>query len=110
MQMPFGKYKGVAIADVPTRYLRWLLDNVDFYDEDLPLEIDAELDRRGRTTRQPPPPPPPPPSHSIIPKVKAWYREMAMRFHPDRTGDDGRAMLTINAAYERLVEILDLPR
>ena len=27
--MPFGKHKGTAINEIPTRYLRWLLRNTD---------------------------------------------------------------------------------
>jgi hypothetical protein len=38
--------------------------------------------------------------------VKSWYREMAMKFHPDRTLDNGAAMKAINAGYERLQELL----
>jgi DnaJ-class molecular chaperone len=38
--------------------------------------------------------------------VQSWYREMAKRFHPDRTLDNGAVMKAINAAYERLEELL----
>jgi hypothetical protein len=42
--------------------------------------------------------------------VKAWYREMSMRFHPDRTLDNGAAMKAINHGYERLQELLGVTR
>jgi len=29
MQMPFGKYKGQPIEDVPTSYLYWIAENVE---------------------------------------------------------------------------------
>jgi hypothetical protein len=38
--------------------------------------------------------------------IKSWYREMARKFHPDRTLDNGAAMKAINAGYERLQELL----
>lgn len=28
MRMPFGKYKGDEMDDLPTHYLRWLAENV----------------------------------------------------------------------------------
>jgi DnaJ-class molecular chaperone len=38
--------------------------------------------------------------------VQSWYREMAKKFHPDRTLDNGAVMKAINAGYERLQELL----
>ncbi|MDA9778778.1 DUF3820 family protein [Rubripirellula sp.] len=32
MKMPFGKYKGRCLRDVPHEYLRWLESNVDLFD------------------------------------------------------------------------------
>ena len=29
MRMPWGKYKGQPIEDLPSSYLRWLAENVD---------------------------------------------------------------------------------
>lgn len=29
MRMPFGKYKGEELEDLPTSYLYWLCENVD---------------------------------------------------------------------------------
>ncbi len=45
MTMPFGKYSGADIADIPTSYLRWLRDDTDVYGE-LADEVEAEFDRR----------------------------------------------------------------
>jgi len=33
--MPFGSYKGVLLADVPSTYLRWLIDQ-EFVEEKYP--------------------------------------------------------------------------
>ncbi len=105
MFMPFGKYRGQPVSSLPTNYLDWLVENVDFESDALRDEIEAELSARYQSRRKPPPTPTPTQA-----KVKAWYRELALRFHPDRAGDDGRAMQTLNVAYERLCEILELPR
>jgi hypothetical protein len=51
MTMPFGKYCGQDIGDIPTSYLRWLCGNANLYGV-LADEIEAELDRRLFNQRQ----------------------------------------------------------
>lgn len=41
VKMPWGKHKGLPVADVPHEYLRWLLDKGG----DLPGELKAEIER-----------------------------------------------------------------
>ncbi len=31
MQMPFGKFKGFEIEDIPKSYLEWIGENLDLY-------------------------------------------------------------------------------
>lgn len=31
--MPFGKYKGVKLANVPASYLLWIYDNLELHDD-----------------------------------------------------------------------------
>ncbi len=109
MEMPFGRHKGRPISSIPTNYLVWLVENVVFDSEALRAAVEAELSERYRSRRKTPPTAPPP-TTATHPKIKAWFRELALRFHPDRCGDDGRAMQILNVAYERLCEILDLPK
>ncbi len=46
-RFPFGKHKGAAYADVPTQYLEWALEGVDFARfPDTRAAIEAELARR----------------------------------------------------------------
>lgn len=33
MKMPFGKYKGEELSDIPAVYLEWLLENVSMKDD-----------------------------------------------------------------------------
>ncbi len=45
-QMPFGKYKDQEVVNLPTNYLFWALDNIDFKNLDLKVEIGQEFDNR----------------------------------------------------------------
>jgi hypothetical protein len=103
--MSFGKYKGVHICDIPTYYLEWLIDNVEFADGRLERAIEQELKSRPDG----PPPPPPRPAADLGPIVRAWYRRLAMRYHPDRNPGDPSAaakFIAIREAYELLKELL----
>lgn len=40
MKMPFGKFKGTDIEDLPSDYLKWMAENVD--DEDICCAADEE--------------------------------------------------------------------
>ena len=42
MQMPFGKYQGFELEEIPRSYLQWLADNLDLYG-DLRTAIFDEL-------------------------------------------------------------------
>lgn len=57
MRMPFGKFKGEELLDIPVGYLEWCLDNLEL---DLRLETEmtsaiellrAEETRRGTTPK-----------------------------------------------------------
>ncbi len=45
-KMPFGKYKGKAIEDLPTSYLKWMVEKLD--DDDFIDEAAAELAFRDK--------------------------------------------------------------
>jgi len=51
MEMPFGKYQGKEIEDIPSDYLRWLMDQDWFGEkfEDLFEEVEDEWDIRERS-------------------------------------------------------------
>jgi hypothetical protein len=46
MTMPFGKYKGEALADIPGDYLQWVLENCTNMKRELAVEIRNELAER----------------------------------------------------------------
>ncbi len=103
--MPWGKYRGRALEDVPLSYLAWCLDACDMRPP-LTAAICAEVRRRvfdEDTEDAPPPPPPPPPPRGACPSppvahglVSAGLRVLAMKHHPDHGGDT-RLMQTVNA-------------
>ena len=43
--MPFGKYKGEPLSEIPTEYLDWLLGSDNLY-ESTKEQIEDKLDRR----------------------------------------------------------------
>lgn len=48
MKMPFGKYKGEDIEDLPSDYLRWLAGNCDWNTE-IQEEADEEYWHRDQS-------------------------------------------------------------
>jgi len=48
MVIPFGKHKNEAIADVPSAYLRWMVDNLDDDKAELIEAAEFELDFRDK--------------------------------------------------------------
>lgn len=94
--MPFGKYKGKPLGEVPGDYLEWVLKNCTRTSAYLRGAIQRELHSRATS-----------PASSISGIIVArWYREMSLRFHPDRGGSH-EAMVAVNACYERLKELLN---
>lgn len=108
LTMPFGKYRGEALENVPASYLRWVLREADCVDDWTWLRpaLEAELRRRERAGRGSPPPRQ---DYQVLPDIEpvvaAWYRELSLRFHPDRGGHPER-MIALNIARERLEELL----
>jgi hypothetical protein len=114
MRMPFGKYKGRALRDVPDNYLGWLLDECDLKPR-LRHAVEQELDTReenalyGSAAAQED-------SHNamarfrsdLASKVRQWRRECAMRFHPDKSSYEPAVMAAINDAADRLERLIGL--
>lgn len=109
MQMTFGKWRGHPVSESPSSYLRWLLSEVHDLDPQVRRAAERELHDRGDIAEESEQLRYSPPADARG-VVKSWYREMTMRFHPDRTLDDGKAMSAINHAHQRLQEMLGLSR
>jgi hypothetical protein len=102
--MPFGRYKGQAIADLPDDYLEWLatIDLLPWLEDLVLAELDERHRREWARRREPGTAPRPAVDWDTV--IRQWHREMVMRFHPDRGGSH-EAMTALNVAYERLQEL-----
>jgi putative quorum-sensing-regulated virulence factor len=45
-KMPFGKYKGEKIEDLPTDYIEWCLSEIESLSPSLQAEMEAQLEAR----------------------------------------------------------------
>jgi hypothetical protein len=100
MRMPFGKYRGRGLEQVPDDYLVWVLDNCRDLQPTLRHLIEVRLgllDEPRQATRSP--------DWQVV--LQQWYRQLTLDYHPDRGGST-EAMQAINDAYERLREELGL--
>jgi hypothetical protein len=50
MEMTFGKHKGEQLADIPTEYLAWVLENCATINRHLRDEIKLEIENREDDT------------------------------------------------------------
>ena len=109
-RMPFGKHKGLELCDVPDNYLDWLL-SIDLRPR-LRRQVESEVQARrfsGRSVDEPEDEPDEEEESSsdLQGLIRAWHRELVMKYHPDRGGCH-EAMIAINDACERLRRTLGL--
>lgn len=93
-KMPFGKYRGCPVEDLPEGYLNWLIENVDLR-EPLRTAVYDALERQWNTE---------PATMPAANNVKTVYRKLARKYHPD-TGGSTQAMQAINEFYEELTRV-----
>ena len=110
--MPFGRYRGMPLKDVPLGYLRWLLDEVDLR-EPLLTGVERECRRRSRPRhdrrRTAAPTPPAALSAELrataVEIVTTGFRALALRRHPD-VGGSHENMLDLQEAREALERLI----
>jgi hypothetical protein len=102
-RMPFGKYHGVPLKDIPDAYLFWVLDNLTKISPTLKESIYARLGIKkpengsaNGTGHQRP---------EIMSVVGRWRREITFKWHPDRGGNT-QVMQALNDAIDRLESLL----
>jgi hypothetical protein len=98
MRLWFGKYRGTDISEVPESYLCWMIDAMER--KSLRELARDELNRRAEQHQ-----------YRNLPQVnfdsitmeiiRAGYKALAQRYHPDHGGDLAK-MQELNAAMERL--------
>jgi hypothetical protein len=100
VKMPFGKFRGIAVCDLPLSYLAWLSENVDLR-QPLKAAIFAEIEDRETRDRS-----------SFEPGISLHIeaddlpiareiinrgrRAAAALYHPDKEGGSTRVMQTFN--------------
>lgn len=99
IEMPFGKYRGCRIEDVPIDYLWWCSRNMDLR-EPLRTAIQQELsiDRDESSSQADP--------QQLSGIVDRWYRTLAIEFHPDRRNGSVIGMQAVNRAAELLRQMV----
>lgn len=90
MTMPFGKYRGWRLADLPSDYVVWLL-GLELRE---PLRSAVEAERRRRDRPRPDP-------RLVKDLISVGQRQLARRHHPD-VGGSHEAMLAVRYAAEWL--------
>jgi hypothetical protein len=99
MRMPFGKYRGYDVSDIPDSYLEWLIDNDILCDGRLFGAVIHETVRREKSTHYSAPPPASKlaiPAH-YKPMVKEIIRT-GYRASPPKNFIPIRAALTTNSS------------
>jgi len=97
--MPFGKFKGLSLDELPDDYLAWLLGVAKPW---LRCKVLDELESRTRrtsTTR--------PAGTDVVNMptiIRQWWREQCLEHHPDRNGDL-KIMQALSNAHDRLKEL-----
>jgi hypothetical protein len=104
--MPWGKFRGWHVREVPLSYLAWVLEECDNVSPFLERAIRDELAWRLGIDR-----PQQAPARGIDPShlkgaVGRWYREQTMRHHPDRGGEPG-AMVALNNLNDSIAALIE---
>lgn len=96
MKMPFGKFKGYDLKEIPDDYLQWLMFEIDLR-EPLRSAVHREYyarsqDREYEETAA---------STLDANRIKGIYWNLARQYHPDK-GGNGDVMKGINIFYEAI--------
>lgn len=120
MKMPFGKYRGAEIEDLPSDYLDWLMTIK--LQGPLQAAVKGEWKIRFKAARkaagyaaeeQETAPPPAPPRAGLddaerrllMEVVRAGYRALARKYHPDLEGGNPEMMVDLNRLMDRLKDL-----
>ena len=89
-KMPFGKFKGETIDEIPSTYLVYALEKFEMpleLEEGMREELIVRFDLFTPSSRQA--------SSPIDKKINSAYRIVSKKYHPD-TGGSHEAMTAIN--------------
>jgi hypothetical protein len=114
--MPFGRFRGCQIEDLPSDYLQWLttIELRGSLREAIHREYSQRTGEYGEyddgSYRTPPPPPPAQPGLRVrldqVPMARrlidAGYKSLARLLHPDHAGGDAEEMRDLNLLVDQL--------
>jgi hypothetical protein len=103
VKVPFGRFRGVELADVPDDYLRWLHALDDLREPFRSAVAEEYTFRFEPAAGRPPLNPDVKPMAEEL--VSAGYRTLARLHHPDHGGAT-RTMQLVNAAVEWLRSVV----
>jgi hypothetical protein len=104
VRIPWGKFRGRLLSDIPASYLAWLVEesNAEMW---LKRAATEELADRLGLRQSPARPQPCFRCKLIAHSLNSIYREAALQAHPDRGGSH-EAMKGVNEIRDRLDAIL----
>lgn len=104
MKMPFGKYRGRELSEVPTTYLRWALEYAEGLTVPVRLAVSNQLEAResGNSLASPPAPT----RADLLALVRKWHHRMKLAHHPELGGTAER-MATADSGAELLTELVN---
>ena len=109
MRMPWGKYRGEPVYDLPSSYLCWLAEEAERVPSGLKAEALQILSERfgGPADWESSPPPSLPAALRPVAQeiVEAGYKRLALKRHPDAGGTHA-AMLALGDAIAALRRLL----
>ena len=106
MKMPFGKFKGEDVEDVPIVYLKWLWKNVPLRSglrDSVASVLGIGIDGENRSPPQNSNDPIAVDCKIVCDLIKLGYRELAKRYHPD-IGGSNEKMTRLNIVREFLID------
>jgi hypothetical protein len=113
MKMPFGKYRGTEIEDIPSDYLKWLR-TIDLHghlkraveDEWRVREPDEDEDEDEDEAPATPPMNLDGEDRALLDELmRAGYRTLARKYHPDLATGHAETMVRLNRLMDRLKDL-----
>lgn len=96
MVMPFGKYKGRPLDDVPDDYLIWLYDSNVQVNQEIAKVLKLGRPVNGNAGAEP---------GALKAQLLRLRRQLARKYHPD-AGGNNEAMAAVNVAMDEVLKIL----
>ena len=104
MRMPFGKWRGYELDEIPLTYLQWLWANAELKGGLSDAVYEAIQYQQEQIERRQYYSPAMPTTKVDAVQIQKIYRNLAMKWHPDKGGNHA-AMQALNEFYEQIKQI-----